>query len=81
MVRDRGGRGQAARGATSRSIRLPIEWRATSRSQSICRPSQNSGDMAKKRPSRSAVSAVIVRSPRTIPVMRLRGTPIALASA
>jgi hypothetical protein len=37
--------------------------------------------MSKKRASRSAVSAVIARSPRTIPVMRLRGTPIAFASA
>src|SRR5579885_340599 len=44
-------------------------------------PIQNSALVPKYRPSRSAVSGVIARLPLTISLMRICGTPIALASA
>ncbi len=55
--------------------------RARSRSWAICRLSQNSAEVPKRSPSRMAVSADIARSPATMSVTRLDGTPGARARA
>src|ERR1700738_1717410 len=48
---------------------------ASCRSQSACRRLQGGGDVFRKRPSRSAVSAVMLRLPRTISFNRLSEIP------
>ncbi len=71
----------ACRGETSRAMRAPLLYSATSRSYCCCRLSQKCGDPPKYRASRNAVSAVTEQEPRNTALMRFGGTLSASARA
>ena len=65
----------------SLAIAAPLFCSAHRSSKIFCKLSQNSAEVPKKRPNRSAVSPVIARWPFNICVMRLTGTSIRRASS
>ena len=66
--------------AKSRSMASPLVDSTTEMSCCACRFIQNAAPVPRKRPRRTAVSAVTARSPRRIAVIRLAGTRSASAS-
>lgn len=68
-----------ASGRTLRFNHFPISASATSRSYCVSSPSQNWGELPKKRARRRAVSAVTLRLPSTIALIRRASMPVLIA--
>lgn len=72
--------GIASAGTTLESVQADARlsaFCACQRSQSVCRPIQNSGDILNSFPSRIALSAVMARRPRMISLSLFSGCPSA----